>query len=484
MGIVCFWAMETSIVVVQRWAVSLQGFPVHGEGGCVCDSSWFASLWITLLPSLTLTSLLDFLYLSFTSWTTLLSYISTGYLVFRLMEGGWWTFFKWFQYSLLRAYYDLMTSKPHQSYRQDIRFWLPTISVTMPTWTTSHPLSIWHRKHRAKSRSFGHHQYGIRIRFRYRYIVLRVGTQILCHPDFQPTYIERGLFYVVKPAKYVLKMLRHSIQAKLLRREKVATSLPTTVSRFDQTLYDKALAQFELKNASPFVTTHNLESFFDRTLYDQVCDSRRAARLDLRACKQNVVSHFDTTLYDNELIELEIQHECKQESDKAFHDYYGITKDLAWTIFDTFMDPLDWYLKEKELLGTSFLEQANASTNLATMFQQACQLQLDLTPSLQHLCSSQPTLRAHVLRATTPEASDMHGVYLTGQNHHSHVPIVLDTGASISITPALCKGWLAITATVTPCRRAKPTLTFGAKWACTGKKLPSSKINSMISLIS
>jgi hypothetical protein len=40
-----------------------------------------------------------------------------------------------------------------------------------------------------------------------------------------------------------------------------------------------------------------------------------------------------------------------------------------------------------------------------------------------------------IARAAPPNTSEMHGVFLTGGIHKNDAPIVLDTGASISMTP-------------------------------------------------
>ena len=315
----------------------------------------FTSLWVSFLPYATLSSLDTTLssFLALVTWLlttwlpTWLPRFTAGYLGFRLMEGGWWTFFKWFQWILLTFYYRLMTSKPHQSYRQDVRFWIPQLSITIPNWYPTHSLGVWHRKRRPPSSPFGHHQYGIRIRLRYKYVVLRHGNLLLHDPDFQPIYVRNGLSYVVLPAKYVLKTLRDSILSKLERRRrlKVATSRRfPTASHFDAELYDKALHWFTSRN-SPFWSTkdYETESFFDVTLFDRIYESRRATSQDLRAVNTVVTTHFDTSYYQSELDKLALQREHKLESEQRFQNYYGMPSDLAWTIFDTYMDPLDWY---------------------------------------------------------------------------------------------------------------------------------------------
>ena len=146
-----------------------------------------------------------------TSWYMLYLYGTTIPLLFRLLEGGWWTAFKWFgttffaiHVSFLDVYlwqfclqiwswdlhcrmslallpmlatlfhYLLQPYSLHQSHQQDIRFWVPTsIDLHLPG-VIRYPTTSWYRRPRVMS-PFNHHQYGIRLRVRYRFISLRYG---------------------------------------------------------------------------------------------------------------------------------------------------------------------------------------------------------------------------------------------------------------------------------------------------------------------
>ena len=104
----------------------------------------------------------------------------TSYLVFRLMEGAWWTFFRWFRNlwitilfrtrSFLSAVRFHCLKHLHQSYRRDIRFWIPMFSLDVQLVGPNLPPP------RIKTRPWrrlDNHHYGIWLRLRWRYQLIR-----------------------------------------------------------------------------------------------------------------------------------------------------------------------------------------------------------------------------------------------------------------------------------------------------------------------
>ena len=94
-------------------------------------------------------------------------------------------------------------------------------------------------------------------------------------------------------------------------------------------------------------------------------------------------------------------------------------------MFDTFMDPLDWFLQEKTIGRSTFMRTAAE----AEAAQRAVELQNELIPGL-----------ALIARTAQPSVRDMFSVFLNHSNNEhcrTNTPIVIDTGASISCTPFL-----------------------------------------------
>ena len=65
-------------------------------------------------------------------WTTLLLFLVTTSLVFRLIEGGWWTFFVWSKGLLGLFIHHVVSTERHQPFPRDIRFLLNiSLNVTL-----------------------------------------------------------------------------------------------------------------------------------------------------------------------------------------------------------------------------------------------------------------------------------------------------------------------------------------------------------------
>jgi hypothetical protein len=105
----------------------------------------------------------------------------------------------------------------------------------------------------------------------------------------------------------------------------------------------------------------------------------------------------------------------------SFEKHCGVPQAEAWSIFDQ-LDPLEWFQQETALADTNFWTLPS---------QQVLKRAKESAVEVQHQLPSM----AMIARAAPPNATDMHGGFLTGGIHTNDTPIVLDTGASISTTP-------------------------------------------------
>jgi hypothetical protein len=115
-------------------------------------SLWHAATWIYLLTTWCVTS-----------------------RAIHVMEGDWWTYFRWFSVAIwltfFQSLFDLQHSlKPHHNHSRDVRFWLP-ISLQV---TLYGPASMQRRRSRSRIQ---HSQYGIRVRLSWRLSSIRTKTQ-------------------------------------------------------------------------------------------------------------------------------------------------------------------------------------------------------------------------------------------------------------------------------------------------------------------
>jgi len=108
------------------------------------------------------------------TWYEILTNWMTPILLLEcLLEGAWYIYFKWFKQPLAWFFYHFMTFRiiPHQSFSRDVRFWVPTLSITLDVSLGGRDVMPFRRRTRS---SYCHHQYGIRFRLRYRLEPIKV----------------------------------------------------------------------------------------------------------------------------------------------------------------------------------------------------------------------------------------------------------------------------------------------------------------------
>ena len=115
-------------------------------------------------------------FLSFFGWfsTTLFSHFPAWFdatrcepllfpltpLWLTLMEGAWWTFFRWFHTQLTSLSPPQVHLPVPRSYLSDVRFWFPTsLDVTQTGWSTL----PWSRLQKRPRSNINHHQFGIHV---------------------------------------------------------------------------------------------------------------------------------------------------------------------------------------------------------------------------------------------------------------------------------------------------------------------------------
>ena len=108
------------------------------------------------------------------------------------------------------------------------------------------------------------------------------------------------------------------------------------------------------------------------------------------------------------------------QEELSFEKYHGVAQADAWPVFNQ-LDLLKRFQQEKALADANYLTLQS---------QQVIKCTKESAIAIQHKLPF-----AMIARTALPNAKDMHGIYLTGAMHKNDAPIVLDTGASISITP-------------------------------------------------
>ena len=262
-------------------------------------------------------------------------FATTPHLAFLLMQGAWWTFFRWFQASFFYLYLKFCTfSAPSpQAYQLDVRMWIPVslfIGITLNGWTTTWPRA----RHKRPSSGINHHQFGIRVRLRYR----------LCH----------------------LNTNRSKVPAEIATRQSDTTkceqdSRPVTEPEGAHTDDDLA-SEFDLAT--------------DRSKWNIPC------------------------------VMNELDHEV----------LYGFSKQVAWSMLDNMIDPLRWFQKEMEF---------TTSSDFLSSYQ------------LQVMQKAFIAATAILTELNVPRNANvpLRGAFLSGSAAEQRVPIVIDTGASFSLTP-------------------------------------------------
>jgi hypothetical protein len=289
----------------------------------------------------------------------------TSYLVFRLMEGAWWTFFRWFRKlwitilfqtrSLLSTVRFHCLKHLHQSYRRDIRFWIPMFSLDVQL--VGPNLSPPRTQSRARSRLYDHH-YGIWLRLRWRFQLIRC-----CE-----------------------------------RKRRRAT---------------KSQSDVEIATPHPEQPDHDDDCDHSLNSCSQTDDSSQTDEEDADLDDSDYEYYFDrvTAGYKDGI--------PKHESGPpTFQQYYGMTSKAAMQYLLKVIDPLEWFLQQKRLsLSIQSVRQSN-------MFQRAFLAAAQILKDIDH---------------PRNPLGEQHGVFLQGHHNHNQreVPIVIDTGASFSLTPYL-----------------------------------------------
>jgi hypothetical protein len=98
-----------------------------------------------------------------------------------------------------------------------------------------------------------------------------------------------------------------------------------------------------------------------------------------------------------------------------FETYYNMSKAAAWALLDKVINPLDWYLQLKHMLDGELFMTVREKTVMEHAYIAAAEILTQLN------CP----------RSAVP----LSGVFLTDNSARYDVPVVIDTGASFSITP-------------------------------------------------
>lgn len=362
--------------------------------------------WLALLTPL-LTTLNSFFLAacipawSAATWFTVFLYGTTIPLLSHLMEGGWGLVLRWIlatEIWMALGILALYQHKPHQVYSKDVRLWIPTAILIDTPGCLRYSNAWFHPRHVISA--FGHHQYGIRLRVRYNYFSLQIKL---------PTSKLLSLATLIR--RY-MQRYHH--------RQKLATSDQAGTSYFDHKLYDKATERYTKfhNDVKPVVQSH-----FDHAYYDKCISIWKESTTVIEQ------TYFDSELYDRALAsrESKLNDQSKFQDDPSFLNEYGVTKAIAWEIFDGLIDPLDWFLKERNLWKASMFDTAGQRQfSTGNPLQDATNLQAYLIPKLA-LCSRTESLA---------NSSMAHALLLDPSKPISEsTPIVLDTGASISCTP-------------------------------------------------
>ena len=318
-------------------------------------------------------------------WLSVSQHLMFLYIVFRLIEGGWWTTYRWLKALRLLVSYAFasLLSPEYQSPTQDIRFWLPTLSLFPGDGLPA-------ARPRARS-PFLHPHYLTRRRL-LRYKTLHWGIRPL-----KPGYCYRTC---------------REILLKKLARVRIATSnvIP----------YPKPLPYDDVD-----------PSLLGTCALTRHCWTLKKI-LRLLCLGIYVLYMFRAPIRFDDMIEFETP--MSTQDGLRFDIPYNLSYTHGWSYLDdSFPDPYDLAVGMRELTGST-LHTSSRNLTLKRAFHEARQLQDRLKPSLTSLTSKAMPLRANIARITVPMSQDMHGAFITGPGGKIEV-IVIDTGASISCTP-------------------------------------------------
>ena len=99
-----------------------------------------------------------------------------------------------------------------------------------------------------------------------------------------------------------------------------------------------------------------------------------------------------------------------------FEHYYGMSRERAWELLSSYINPLDWYHHEQLLLNRPIVQTQREHKILEKAYIAANSILRELGAERSPLSTQQ-------------------GVFLTNEHRHCEVPIVIDTGASFALTP-------------------------------------------------
>ena len=209
-------------------------------------------------------------------------------------------------------------------------------------------------------------------------------------------------------------------------------------THFDVAYYDKVLHKL---HSQLYLTKKNDDtvSYFDDDLFRRVDEERTKRRLEPKTSTPEVHTHFDTKLFDDYVesqtsvrTKFNEQYGFDSTQDRLdFKTYFGMSQDEAWDIFDDYIDPYSWATLMRRLDSEAFLDLEGSPQCAETRAKKtAASLQLELNS----LAEEHPQF-ACIARTTAPDPQDMYGAFLTQGSPEESTPIVLDTGASISVSP-------------------------------------------------
>ena len=96
-------------------------------------------------------------------WSDNILFVLFTYLVKWLVEGAWWTFFRWLCTSFAALTLLLTSHKRHQRFRRDVRFCMHlSLEVSLTGFNTTLFRTTWHRHHSLPH----HHQFALHVRLR------------------------------------------------------------------------------------------------------------------------------------------------------------------------------------------------------------------------------------------------------------------------------------------------------------------------------
>ena len=245
-------------------------------------------------------------------WTTLLLFSVTTSLVFRLIEGGWWTFFVWLKGLLGLFIHHVASSERHQPFPRDVRFLLNiSLNVTLTGFNATLFRTSWTTLPRTSNS--GHHQFLLTMRARSGLASLRRQR----HP-YRP----------YRPL--------HCLERVSSKRRRYLNSLVTS--------------EVATRNLPVSSTTETSNRSQTSTTFEH---------------SPNYMDYYEACT----------DYSCPRLRDKLeFESYYGLSRQAAWAHMDAFLHPLDWFLNEKTFRQSNVLTISSQDRRLGQAFYAAIAL--------------------------------------------------------------------------------------------------------------